>query len=124
MNTGKNWNLSSQTVAVLVAICLGTIFYFGYKSASKAPDAPLVITWRSSLISGLVMQVQNTSGKNLSCAMVVINSTQGQHRDYSFSLDPYKQQEIGIMECNWKFEHGEWVKVLVEGYADLKLTVP
>lgn len=35
----------------------------------------------------------------------VINDTAQQHADYSFSLDPYKMTELGIVEMNWQFEH-------------------
>ncbi len=124
MNTGKTWNLSSQAVGVLIAICLGAIFYLGYKSASKVPDAPLIIMWRPSAISGLVMQVHNTGGNYLSCALAVVNTTQGQRQNYSFSLDPHGEKEVGLLECNWQFEHGESGNIQVEGYTKKEFTVP
>lgn len=70
------------------------------------------------------MQVHNTSGQYLGCGMAVFNTNQNQFQTYSFSLDAYKQQEIGIMECGWEFVHGEHGHVDVEGYPQKEFTVP
>lgn len=124
MNAGKSWNPSSQTVVVLIAICLVALFYLGYKNGSKAPDAPLIIMFRPSAISGLVMQVHNTGGNYLSCALTVVNSLQGQRQNYSFSLPPHGEQEVGLLECKWQFEHGERGNIQVLGYTTKEFTVP
>jgi hypothetical protein len=86
--------------------------------------APVQTTWRPSAINGLVMQVQNTSDKYLSCKLTVVNLTEHQSQRYSYTLDPYKQTEIGLMECNWAFLHGESGRIEVEGYTTKEFTVP
>jgi hypothetical protein len=111
--------------AIIIVVAL-LVVWLVRSSYPTTPPAPIDITWRPSAIpdNGLVMQVQNTGKGYLSCKMSVANLTQHQNQQYSFSLDPYKQQEIGILECSWKFEHGEFGNIKIEGYADKDFNVP
>jgi hypothetical protein len=54
---------------------------------------------------------------DLRSALAVVNTTQGQRQNYSFSVDPHGEKEVGLLECNWQFEHGESGNIQVEGYT-------
>ena len=120
MSSNEPVKLWVLITVIFVGVCVGV--WWSHKTA--LPPPPVELTWRPSAISGLVMQVHNVSRNNLSCALVVVNSTQGQHQNYSFSLEPYGQKEIGVLEARWSFEHGEWGNIRVEGYAKQEFTVP
>lgn len=94
--------------------------------ASCSKPAPLKTSFRRSALdsAGLVLQVRNTSGKSLSCAMTATNKTEGQERRYSFSLAPSGSTEIGIIEAGWSFKSGEAVRIDVEGHRSLTFKVP
>ena len=94
--------------------------------SSCSKPAPLNTSFRRSALdsAGLVLQVRNTSGKSLSCAMTAKNKTDGQTCRYSFSLAPSGSTEIGIMEAGWSFKSGERVQIDVEGHRGISLQVP
>jgi hypothetical protein len=106
-------------VRVIIVVLLGFCIFKWWPS-----KPPITTSFRASAISGLVLQVQNTSDKYLSCKLSVLNETEQQNAVYSFSLDPYKMAEIGILEMNWTFMHGEKCLIKTEGYADLNFSVP
>jgi len=93
---------------------------------SCSKPAPLHTSFRRSALdsAGLVLQVRNTSGKSLSCAMTAINKTDGQTCRYSFSMAPSGFTEIGIMETGWSFKSGESIEIAVEGHRSLDFKVP
>lgn len=93
---------------------------------SSAPPAPLKVGFRGSALdrAGLVLQVQNTSDKHLSCRMTAVNSVQAQRVNYSFDLAPYNSTEIGVLECGWSFKTGEGVAIQVEGHSPVSFPVP
>ena len=123
MNSKGTSNRSVIGIVVLVLLLVGG--YAFYSNSSKSPPtAPLKASFRASAISGLVLQVQNTSGEYLSCKMWARNSTLNETTSYSFSLDPYKMTEIGILECGWSFQSGESVYIKTEGFADYSFAVP
>jgi len=111
-------------VAVIVAVLVGICLYEWWPRTPPTPLAPVDLTWRPSALTGLVMQTHNTSGNHLSCLLTVVNKTHQENKQFSFSLDPYGGKEIGIMECNWAFEHGEIGNIKVEGYSQKEFTVP
>ena len=91
-----------------------------------APEPPLKVTFRQSVLDsdGLVLQVQNTSGKYLSCCMHAKNSLHSQSTSYAFDVGPHKTEEIGLFETSWTFKTGEKVTIEVEGHSSKSLTVP
>lgn len=94
--------------------------------SSCSKPAPLNTSFRRSALdsAGLVLQVRNTSGKSLSCAMTATNKTDGQTCRYSFSLAPSGSTEIGIMEAGWSFKSGERIQIDVEGHRGVSFQVP
>ena len=118
--------MKPRTQSLLTSVPLLSLLLSLVLSGCKPPQAPAPLStgFRKSALSGLVLQVQNTSDKFLSCKLGALNDTQNQHVVYSFSIDPYKMKEIGIMECNWAFVHGEKILIQTEGYEDLYFTVP
>ncbi len=94
--------------------------------SSCSKPAPLNTSFRRSALdsAGLVLQVRNTSGKSLSCAMTATNKTDRQTCRYSFSLAPNSSTEIGLVEAGWSFKSGEDVRIDVEGHRSLSLQVP
>ena len=88
--------------------------------------APVEVTFRQSLLdeAGLVLQVHNTSDGHLSCVMEAENNLQKQSVSHSFSLAPYEDMELGIIETGWSFRTGESVVVKCEGKIPYTTTVP
>lgn len=113
---------SNAWITFSIAVSVGVLVYWG--CSKSPPPVPLKASFRSSAISGLVLQVQNTSGEYLSCKMWASNKVQNQTTSYSFTLDPYKMTEIGVLECNWAFQSGESVYIRTEGFSDLAFNVP
>jgi hypothetical protein len=93
---------------------------------SCSKPAPLSRTFRPSALdsAGLVLQLRNTSSKNLSCAMTATNKTDRQVCRHSFSLGPNASVELGIIETGWSFKSGESVEIKVEGHRSLDFKVP
>jgi len=110
----------------LTAVIIAAVVILGIWLVFRAKAAPLQTSFRRSSLdsAGLVLQVQNTSAKSLSCRMVAVNKTMQQRADYPFDLGPYKSTEIGILEAGWTFKSGEAVKIAVEGFSSVEFTVP
>ena len=118
ISTFKSWGIVLGIFIPL--LCLDLYF----RAKDRMPPAPLDITWRTSALNGLVMHVHNIGGNHLSGLMSVANLTLHQNQQYAFTLNPYAQQDIGIMECSWAFQHGEFGNIKVEGFAEKEFTVP
>ena len=119
----KSWIAKTiRKIAISLCVLTASLIFGG----CGKPDAPLSFSFRGSAMdaSGLVLQVQNTGDKHLSCRMWAVNSVQNQARDYSFDLGPYQKTEIGILECNWSFKTGEGVTIRTEGFQDFTFNVP
>jgi hypothetical protein len=114
-----------KNIGWFVAAFIVGFVIFGY-FINKTPAAPLELGFRRSSLdsAGLVLQVQNTSTKSLSCRMIAVNNTVQQRADYPFDLGPYKSTEIGILEAGWTFKSGETVKIWCEGFSPVQITVP
>ena len=123
--TSKAW-IHKTTTRIVFLLCF-LVACLVLNGCSKAPPSPpLKISFRGSSLDSntLVLEVQNTSDKHLSCKMWALNKVQRQTTDYSFSVGPYKMTEIGILECGWMFQTGESVSISTEGFADLNFKVP
>ncbi|MDF7826575.1 hypothetical protein P4B35_21270 [Pontiellaceae bacterium B12227] len=69
---------------------------------------PVQLGFRNSKIGiGQVLQVQNTSSRELQCSMWVTNKVALQSTTYDFALNPNELKEIGMRECDWHFDIGE-----------------
>jgi hypothetical protein len=109
---------------VLIIIIVAGLVYHEFNKPPSPPPAPLKWSFRPSKITGLVLQLQNTSDEHLSCKMWAVNKVQEETTRYSFNLSPYENTEIGVLECNWAFQTGETVDIKTEGFADSTFTVP
>lgn len=84
---------------------------------SNEPELPVKVGVRDSLwFGGMVFQIKNTSTTTLDCTLVVLNHSAKQMEAVKFSLPPNKIQEIGMLEMGWKFEDGEEIVVMCDGY--------
>lgn len=84
---------------------------------SVYPDPPISITIRTSLLTGYVLQLHNTSSVQHVYNVHVKNEAKGQEMNSSFGIPPNGEQEVGILEMDWAFEAGEKGCVSVDGYA-------
>jgi len=107
--------------ALIAMVLVNTLFLTGCWK-----PAPIKTSFRRSALdsSGLVLQVQNTSGHRLSCKMTAKNKTLNQRVNYAFDLGPYSITEIGLLETNWTFRMGESVEIEVEGFSGKSFKVP
>jgi hypothetical protein len=87
--------------------------------------APIAISYRQSLLdsAGLVMIVNNTGSKYLSCRMNVSSGVNRTKTGYLFSLGPHASQEIGVIQAGWSFKSGEKVQIAVEGHVTHSIAV-
>lgn len=80
------------------------------------PDPPVSITFRPSLLEGLVLQLHNTS-LNRHVYTVHVRNNKGQKANVAFAIPPNNEQEVGLLEMLWAFKPGDNGHVKVDGYS-------
>jgi hypothetical protein len=103
------------------SLVLGSFFALGCGEI-----APVQLTFRESKLDpdGFVLQVHNTGDDHLACRMEVENETKGESTSLSFTLDPYEDTEIGILEAGWSFAKDEQVEVSCKDRMTVQTVVP
>ncbi len=91
---------------------------------SELPEPPLKVTWRESLVSGLVMQVTNTSDTDLQFIVDIKNIPLNQQKNVAFYLPAKKMKEYGILELDWTFQTGEEIIFKHSDYKTVFKRVP
>jgi hypothetical protein len=104
-----------------LSLILGSILALGC-----AEIAPVRLTFRESKLDsdGFVLQVHNTGDDHLACRMEAENEEKGQTTSHRFTLEPYEDIEIGILEIGWTFVHDEKVEVSCKDRMTVRAVVP
>lgn len=79
-------------------------------------EPPVSATFRSSLLTGYVLQLHNRADKRIVANVHVRNEAKNQSRSISVGIAPNDMTELGILEMDWHFESGESGYIDVDGY--------
>lgn len=70
--------------------------------------------------NGFVLDVHNGSDKMLQCRVVTDDSKV----DHQFTVEPYGEEHIGLLQIGHSFKPGEHGEIQVNGYASHSFTAP
>ena len=114
-------------IIIFGSVVIGLILIILALTGATLTQPPIELSFRESwLVKGKVLQVSNTSSKEiLECTMQTSSPKTNEKCTYSFRLRPLQTYEIGVLETNWTFISNESVTVKATGYAlPVSCTVP
>ena len=79
-------------------------------------EPPISATFRSSLLTGYVLQLHNRADKRIVANVHVQNEAKNHSRSISVGIAPNDMTELGVLEMDWCFEPGESGYIDVDGY--------
>ena len=113
-------------MAVAIAIIIGLVWFSQsrtYKEQSL-PALPVDVKFRNALLgSGMVLQVQNKSGKPLMVVVSLKNPTTQQEKSFRLDISPNGDKEIGHLE-GWVLASGDTIKVSNASYQSWQGSIP
>ena len=95
---------------------LSVLVMFFCQGCNELKDPPVSVTFRESLVKGVVLQLHNLSNGRVVCSVYVKNDLKKTSKCCSFGIPPNEMVEVGLLEMNWTFEQGEDGYVAVDGY--------
>ena len=114
MENGK-WKINKLCLAFLsLSAIIASLFLTGC-AEEPSPPPPLRLSFRESLLRGMVLQVHNVSPQKVTCHLFV-KASDGKSKTHSFSLEPYKNTELGVMEMDCYLLEGDRGNITVDGY--------
>jgi hypothetical protein len=107
--------------ALKLSLILGSMFILGCEDI-----APVRLGFRESMLDpdGFVLQVHNTGDDHLACRMEAENEFLDEYTSHRFTLEPYEDIEIGILEAGWTFVSDETVEVHCKDRLSVRTVVP
>jgi len=112
--------------AAAVAIIVGLLWYSQsreYKEQSL-PALPIEVKFRNALLGpGMVLQVQNKSGKPLMIVVSLKNPTTQQEKSFRLDISPNDNKEVGHVE-GWVLASGDTIKVSNANYQTWQGSIP
>jgi hypothetical protein len=79
------------------------------------------VSIRTSLLdsSSGVLKLTNRTKGTLDASLLFKNKDNGQSKSHKVSIPPFRTEEIGILEADWKFEPNETIWITCEGFSSM-----
>lgn len=119
----KTSPLAWVALAVLVVVGLG-YFLVPVFSKQRLPPLPVEVKYRQALLGpGLVLNVKNTSSRNLTIVATLRNPTLETQRDYRLQVAPHSESEVGHAE-GWVLASGDQLVLSNAEYRSWEGSIP